>query len=360
MPFSRREFFKQSSGVAGWIALLPSIQRSAQEQIQEPLASGETDLAEFWRQSFSPPSEVRRGESTPAPGSEVDFVHFGNKDKGPQYVQDIGEEDLSPLKGDVVLELTPGRFRAGSAVSGNAVTDFANSAQLRIDIRQTKSFLGVLPKLAWASAAAISLDKTGKLPSTQGLNFTTVAGEDAVTKVLLTGGSGALQLNLVVTKKPSPFLKALQELATVAEDAVPVLGLPAISIAALKGFSLVCGELEGRGKFLMSMRQPQEFAVTQDSWSARSAKATLFPPGDYLAYPTAQKIILQPEFHDLAIEGGYLINSKLDKSLSIRDRADQTAKGLTYLTMRTNLSAVSPAASEKATDQGDSTKPKNH
>jgi len=53
MSFSRREFFKQSSEVAGWIALLSSMQASAQEQMEGPLAEGETDLAEFWRQSFA-------------------------------------------------------------------------------------------------------------------------------------------------------------------------------------------------------------------------------------------------------------------------------------------------------------------
>ncbi|HTZ89245.1 MAG TPA: hypothetical protein VMA71_02835 [Alloacidobacterium sp.] len=345
MPISRRDFFRHGGEAAVWTALLAGMQAQArgepaQDEPQEPLAPGETDLAAFWSQSFAPPSAPHRGESKPADGSEIEFVQFGPK--GARRVQDIAKspEDLSSLAGDVMLDVTPGRFRAGDPVGGSPEGGFIDAAQLRLDIHQTKSFLGVLPMLAWASAAAVSLDKKGKPPSTQSLDFTTVAGEVAINKILLPGGTGSLQLNVFVANKPSPFLKVLQELATLAEAAIPALGLPAISVEALKGFSLVCGKLEGRGRFLISTPKPQEIAVTQNAWPARASKAMPFPPGDYLMYPIAHDNIVQPEFHDLAIESGFLVNSKLDSSLTLAERADKTAPGLTYVTIRVNVSPV--------------------
>jgi hypothetical protein len=324
--------------------------------LQEPLAPGETDFAEFWRQAFSPPSAPRRGEGAPAAGSEAQFVHFGPK--GPQHVQDIAmtaEQDLPKLTGDVMLDITPGRYRAGASTS-SAGSEVLSSAQLRLDVRQTLSFLGILPLAAWATAAAIALDKGGKLPSSQGLDFTTVAGQGAANKILLPGGMGSIQLNLSVANKPSPFLKVLDDLAKAAQKVVPILmpalGLPSISVVALEGFSIVCGKLEGRGKFLLSTAQPQEIVLTQDAWTGaeRTAKAVAFPPGDYLMYPNAQTAILLPEFNDVSIESGYLINRKLDPKLTIDERAAQTAKGLTYVTLRVNASAVKSSGSSKTTD----------
>jgi hypothetical protein len=351
MTFSRREFFKQSGEAAAWIALLSSAQSIAQEPPQQPLtpAEGETDLVLYWQRFFSPPSatnERDRGPGAATPGSNVEFVQLGPK--GLRHVEDIAltPEDLSPLKGDVMLDISPALFRSGNSVSGSEY-QYMTSAQLRLEVQQAQSFLGLLPLLAWASVAAIFPDKAGKLPSQQKLDFTAVAGDSATTKILLPGGAGKVALHVSIARKPPAILTVLKEVTDVAEIVMPVLGLPAISVPALGAFSALCARLEERGTFLMSSSRPQEIAVTQESWQVRPASAFPFPPGDYLMYPAAQKAILQPEFNDLTIESGYLINQKADKSLTLAERADQAVKGLTYVTMRVNVSSVSATGSSK-------------
>lgn len=346
MPISRRDFFRHSGEAALWTTLLAGLEAKAQEESQEPLAPGETDFASFWLQTFAPPSAPRRGESQPAPGSDVQFVHFGPK--GPRYLADIAltPEDLASVSGDAMIDISPGCFRSGNA-AGTSDSGFVDSAQLRFEVRQTMTLMGILPELAWVSAAAVSLVKKGaKMPSTQSLNFKTVAGENAINKIVLPGGTGSVLLNVSVANKPSPFLAALKELVTVAETVVPALGLPAISMPALIGFSAVCGKIEGHGKYLMSTKEPQDIVVTQGAWGTRRSKAVPFPPGDYLMYPFNHRAIVQPEFHDLTIEDGYLVNTKLDTSLTLAERAEQTAPGLTYVTMRVNVAPV-PAAAPK-------------
>lgn len=348
MPISRRDFFRHSGETVLWTALLAGLEAGAQDETEEPLAPGETDFTEFWRQAFAPPSAPRRGEGKPAAGSEIQFVQFGPK--GPRRVEEIAKtpSDLSPVAGDVMLDITPGRFRSGNSAGEGSQGEFVDTAQLRIDIRQTQAFQNILPMLAWASAAAVSLEKKTKMPSIQGLDFKTVAGDSAISQILLPGGTGSFQLNVTVASKPSPFLKALQELVTVAESVVPVLGLPAISLPALMGFSLLCGKLEGRGRYLISTSEPQEIAVTQTAWPSHSSRALPFPPGDYLMYPFGQDALVLPEFKDLTIENGYLINGKLDPSLTATERAEKTAPGLTYVTMRVSASPIKATTSSKS------------
>jgi hypothetical protein len=306
----------------------------------------------YWTQFFNPPpSEAKRGQGAPAPGTNVEFLQLGPK--GLRYADDIAAtpDQLSSLGGDIMLDITPGQFRSGNSVSGTQ-PEYLNGAQLRLEIQQKKSFLGLLPILAWASVAAIKPDSSGKLPPLQGLDFTSAVGESADSKILLPGGMGTVALNVSVAKKPSKFLAVLDELAKAAEAVMPALGLPAISKSALEGFTVVIGKLEGRGDFLMSTNPPQEIIVTQEAWSSRPAKAIAFPPGDYLMFPTTQKALLQAEFEDLTIESGYLINKKADPKLTVVERADLAAKGLTYVTMRINASAVSATGAGKPAEGG--------
>lgn len=346
MPLTRRDFFKQTGGTSAWLAMLLALKARAQESGES--AEGQTDSVEYWQQFFEPPRHgVSRGADSPTAGSHVQFMHVGSA--GLRYVEDIAQtpEQLSSLSGDVVLDISPGQFRSGNAVSGNASEmEFLHSAQLRFDVHQSQSFLGIVPTLAWVSLAAIFPNKAGKLPGIQKLDFTPIDGASGANKILLPGGSGSVALHVSVQKKPSAFVTVLKELVTVGEGAMPVLGLPAISVPALRGFSSILARLEERTTFLMSTSPPAEIAVTQESWEGRSAKAIPFPPGDYVMFPSAHRALLQPEFHKLTVESGYLVNREADMSLPLAERAEQAARGLTYVTMHVNVSPVGVARSE--------------
>jgi hypothetical protein len=359
MALSRREMLKNVPATAAWLAAFSSARAIAQQSTAA--AEGETNSVAFWDQFFEskPQGDVttrglgRQSHSSPAPaGSQVEYVHLGPR--GLRYVQDIAPQELAPINGDVLLSVSPAQFRLGHhSEHGGGTDEYLHSAQLRFDIHQSQGFLNVLPLLAWTSLAAVFPAKSGRLPSIQQLNFTSPSGESAVDKVLLPGGSGKFAVNVSAAKKSSVLYTVLQDIAQGARVLNPILGLPAISIAALQAFTALYAEIEQRTTFLMSSA-PVHVAVTQDAWNSsdRPAQAVPLPPGDYLLFPKDQAEIIRPEFDKLTLENGYVVTTSADKGLPIPDRAEQAVKGLTYITMRLSVSEVAvPSHTTKAGDQ---------
>lgn len=369
MLLSRREVLKSAPAAVAWMAALSSARASAQQPSQLTVAppEGNTNSVAFWDSFFNqkPAGGVTSrglklgGESQPPvapPGSEVEYVHLGPR--GLRYVQDVRPDELAPINGDVLLSVSPAQFRLGRHSEGGDKSDeYLHSAQLRFDIHQSQGFLNVLPLLAWTSLAAIFPGKAGTLPPIQQLNFTSPSGESAVNKVLLPAGMGKFAVNVSAAKKTSVLYTVLKDIADGARVLNPILGLPAISIAALQAFTALYAEIEQRTTFLMSSA-PVHVAVTQDSWDSpdRPAQAVPMPPGDYLLYPKKQADLIRPEFDKLTLENGYLVPSSADKSLPIPDRAEQAARGLTYITMRLSVSEV-PMPARPTTTSGQSGSP---
>jgi hypothetical protein len=352
MPISRRDLLKHGSVAATWMAALQSAHALVPpaSKPQPHPAPGEIDSVAYWNQFFSPPQASRGGGATrggnknqqPKLGTQVQFVHLGPN--GLRYVQDIPQEDLAPVSGDVVLSVSPGQFRFGKPPAGlTKVDDFLHSAQLRIDLHQTRPMLAVLPLLAWSSLAAIFPQKSAALPTIQQLSFKSATGDSAVDKVVMPGGMGQIAVNLSAAKKPSALFTVLQDVSKVASMLNPVVGLPAISLSALQAFTSLVAQLEQHTTFLLSS-VPTHVAVTQDAWNSddRPAQAIPLPPGDYLLYPSEQAELIKPDFPNLTIEGGYLVHRDADKSSPVKNRADEAVKGLTYVTL--HLSAIDAAS----------------
>jgi hypothetical protein len=362
MILSRRNLIERGTAAATWTAILHSAQALAQQvRSPAPVDAAETDSIAFWNQFFNLPrlaESTNRGQpeqlqSLVAPvGSRVEYVHAGQN--GLRYVQDIKPEELSAISGDVMLSVSPGQFRFGNRPGGQVkLENYLHSAQLRLDIHQSQPFLNVLPFLAWTSLAAVFPDKSGRLPSIQQLDFRSSAGESAVDKILLPGGMGTVAVNVSAAKRASLLYKVLQDVAKGAKVLNPVLGLPAISLSALQAFTVLYAQIEEHTTFLLSS-VPIHVAVTREAWDSvdRPAQAIPFPPGDYLLYPKGQADLIRPEFERLTIESGYLLNRDADKSLPITDRAEQAAKGLTYVTMHLRIAEVTFAPTgNKNTDQ---------
>ena len=370
MKRSRRDFLKTSSTAIAWMAGLRSAYANA-SQVSSSLVgnTGDTDSVAFWDQFFNPPKPsegtVRggsRGQAKAAtPGSQIEYVHLGPS--GLRYVQDIKPEELSPLGGDVMLSVSPAQFHFGTGDSSKDRSDkFLHSAQLRFDIHQSQRFLDALPLLAWTSLAAIFPEKGDKLPTLQKLDFITPSGDSAVDKILLPAGMGTVAVNVSTVKKASTLYTVLQDVAKAAKVLTPVLGLPAISLVALEAFTYFYAQVEQHTTFLLSSG-PASVAVTQDAWNSpdRAAQALPFPPGDYLLYPKEHAALIKPEFDKLTIENGYAVRTDADHNLPITDRAEQAAKGVTYVTMHLSVSKVNLALADKTEDDDkgkQSTKPR--
>jgi hypothetical protein len=247
-----------------------------------------------------------------------------------------------------VLSVSPAQFRYGrSGTASKSAQDFLHSAQLRFDIHQSQQLWNVLPILAWTSLASIFPDKSGKLPAMQQLDFSSesqpdsghkVTSDNPIDKILLPGGLGTFALNVSSAKQTSKLLSVLQRVSNASRLFNPVIGLPAISVAALQAFTALYSELEQRTTFLLSSL-PAHFAVSQSAWNSpdRPATAMMLPPGDYLAFPKKDAGIVANEMDGLTIEGGYVVRRDAPRNAIVTERAQEAVKGLTYVTMRLSV-----------------------
>jgi hypothetical protein len=337
-----------ATGAAGFFAK-PGVAEAlghALERAQEQ--DGDGNAAAFWS-TFTDTQTHARGLFHKAPGTDsdrqVNFLHY--KDSNLTYSENINPTDLPDYPGDVSANISVGGIR----LSTEDRTKFndTKSAQLRIDMMQGQKMYNLLDPLAWMALATVSPTKAGELPPLENLKFNPGTSMQNMSNIVLPGGVANLAVNVSMLHKTSPFLTVLNALAGDASQLAPILGLPAISVTALQGFSKFYGYLENRTTFLFQGRPTAAFATQSAAKEANTTIGMNLPEGDYILVPQAHTDDLKPFLSQLTLSSGYLV-AKDDKSTSsVYERAQATKPDISYVTLHVAIKPIIQTGSTSST-----------
>jgi hypothetical protein len=390
MSASRRSFLQQTLMTGGLVGLLESGVSSpmfAQQLLAAATQAdgagglappiGQHDSKNFWDAfgavadaSNAPPSGIHgRGlfkkptadgaaASSAAPGRLVDYYHYYTDPKTKQtslrLATSISPEELMDHDGDITASVNVNGFHM--AGEDRQTFDQLQSAQLRIDMVQNQSLMpNYLDTMAWMSLAGLFPDKSGKLPPLEDLSFNPSSSSQKMNQMVLPGGSGQMAVNLSMTHKESMFYTVIKTLSDEVGRFSPLLGLPAISVTALKGFCTLYGALEQRTTFLLNS-MPKPAYATQAAREAAQTQAGLnLVPGDYILVPNAYSAELAPYLDKLEMRQGYLVPKGAPATTSVYDLAASVKPDITYLSASIGLKPLaagavpSPGSSLKST-----------
>jgi hypothetical protein len=361
MATSRRTFLQESllsGGLAGLVGsdlkghdLSERLLLFASQAASEGAPAGKHDSRSFWdnfgaaadNPNGSAPAGVHgRGlihKSTADTGSgdidrQIDFFHY-TKDKRLQFANTIEAKDMLDHVGDITASVNVSGFRL--AGEDREQFDKLQSAQLRIDVLQSKSLMNILDPMAWTSLAALFPDKSGKLPPMQDLSFDPATTWEQMQKIVLPGGVGKWAVNLSMAHKESQFVSILKTLTTEVSRFAPVLGLPAISMTALKGFCTLYGAFEQRTTFLLNSFPQLAFATQAAREESQTQQGLNLLTGDYILVPHSYTAQLTPYLDKLEMRQGYLVSKDAPANTSVFDLAMNLKPDITYLSANINL-----------------------
>jgi hypothetical protein len=212
------------------------------------------------------------------------------------------------------------------------------SAQLRIDAVQNQSLMPeYLDTMAWVSLAGLFPDSSGKLPPLQDLSFDPSKGSQKMSSMVLPGGSGQVAVNLSMTHKESTLYTIIKGLTNEVGRFSPLIGLPAISVAALKGFCNLYGAMEQRTTFLLNSMPKSAYATQLARAAAQTSSGLNLVPGDYVLVPNAHSQQLTPYLDKVEMREGYLVPKGASKTTSVYDLAASMKPDITYLSTNIGL-----------------------
>jgi hypothetical protein len=365
MNASRRKFFQHTlytGALAGLFTARPSLAETVINALQQAEEGappqGEHDSKSFW-DSFVPAAQ-----STPASGvhsrgflsnlagskkqstgaadvnRQLDWLHY-DKDKGLRYASAIDESELPEYPGetDMTASVNVGGFR----MAGDDRQNFEKlqSAQLRIDVLQSKSLLNLLDPMAWTCLAALYPNKAGQLPPLQNLNFDPGNAWNKMQKIILPGGSGQLAVNVSMAHRESQFVAILKNINSEVGRFAPILGLPAISTTALSSFCTLYGSLEQRTTFLLNGFPQQAYTTRGARADAQTTNGINLVAGDYILLPHLYSAQLEPFFDKLELRQGFLVTKGSKTDASIYDLATKLTPDVTYVSANVKLAALS-------------------
>jgi hypothetical protein len=319
-------------------------------------AQGAHDSEKFWSSfgaSVNPPVESSnrtRGlfsKKKPDTGAgalnrQIDFFHYDTKNNTMRFATSIEPKELLDYHGDVTASLAVNGFRM--AQEDRTQFQQLQSAQLRIDVVQNKSLMqNILDPMAWTSLASLFPDSSGSLPPMQNLSFDPGAASQKMKQVILPGGSGQWAVNLSMAHKQSTFCSVLQTLTGALGKFAPIIGLPAISVEALQGFSSLYGAFEQRTTFLINSFPQLAFATQQARQAAETQQGVNLVPGDYILVPHMYTDQLKPHLDDVELRQGYLVPKGSPTNTSIIDLALALKPDITYLSATFGLKPIMPA-----------------
>jgi hypothetical protein len=186
------------------------------------------------------------------------------------------------------------------------------------------------------------------LPPMQNLSFDPGAASRGMKQVILPGGSGQWAVNLSMAHKQSSFVGILQTITSAVGKFAPIVGLPAISVEALQGFSDLYGRFEQRTTFLLNSFPQLGFATQQARSAAATEQGFNLVPGDYILVPHAYTAQLIPHLDDLELRQGYLVPKGSPTNTSIIDLALPLKPDITYLSATIGLKPIMPATQDAA------------
>jgi hypothetical protein len=321
-------------------------------------AVGAHDSQKFWS-SFgasvntpaADPSNRTRGlfsHKKPAAGvgaldRQIDFFQYDPVNNNLRFATSIEPKEMLDYNGDVTASLMVNGFRM--AAEDRSQFQQLQSAQLRIDVVQTKSLMqDLLDPMAWTSLASLFPDSSGSLPPMQNLSFDPGAASQKMKQVILPGGSGQWAVNLSMAHKESQFVSILQTVTSAVGKFAPIVGLPAISVEALQGFSSLYGAFEQRTTFLLNSFPQLGFATQQARLAASTQQGFNLVSGDYILVPHAYTAQLTPHLDSLELRQGYLVPKGSPTNTSIIDLALPLKPDITYLSATIGLKPIMPAS----------------
>ncbi|MGD0347834.1 MAG: hypothetical protein ABSA85_13825 [Terracidiphilus sp.] len=337
-------------------ALLPEL---AAAQAQSSEAAGEDlphDSYGFWNgffDSVNPSSSTygnkaaTRGpeDQLPDPAAQTQYLHYDTTNKRLRYASDIQKEELLDHDGDVSVNIALAQFRPANGELNQ------HPSQFRVDTTQIHPIMGIVAPLAWSAIASLNPNKAGQVSMDQ-LGFKSPQAMQGTNKILLTGGTGKMAVNVSKAAQASMFVKALNIMIAGAKIATPILGIPAISVPALSSFSEMLSYWEDRTRFVMAGNLMTAVATQQAMDDPDREPSYLgLTSGDYLMVPQRHVDELSKALPNLDLTQGYLVAKDADPSLPLAQRAQSAVPGITYATMRVS---VQPAQSSAGKPTGDS------
>ncbi|HEY4380048.1 MAG TPA: hypothetical protein VGN01_06855 [Acidobacteriaceae bacterium] len=288
-------------------------------------------------------SKKKPDTSAGALDRQIDFFHYDTKNNTMRFATSIEPKELMDYHGDVQASLAVNGFRM--AAEDRTQFQQLQSAQLRIDVVQTKSLMqNLLDPMAWTSLASLFPDDSGKLPPMQNLSFDPGAASQKMKQVILPGGSGQWAVNLSMAHKESALCSVLKMVTSAAGKFAPIVGLPQIGIEALQGFSSLYGAFESRTTFLINSFPQLAFATQQARTAAETQQGVNLVPGDYILVPHAFTDQLKPHLDDVELRQGYLVPKGSPTNTSVIDLALGLKPDITYLSATFGLKPIMPAA----------------
>ncbi|HWB31792.1 MAG TPA: hypothetical protein VG714_01335 [Acidobacteriaceae bacterium] len=373
MGSNRRTFLQQVLMTGGLTALLET--SSSREALAEELmatagtgANGPHDSQNFWdafgavadtpaapegvhgRGLFrKQPQAAAAANPSGATDRLVDYYHYyvnpKTKDASLRLATSIDTNELMDHEGDITASVAVNGFHM--AGEDRDLFDKLQSAQLRIDMVQNQSLIPeYLDTMAWMSLAGLFPDSSGKLPPLQDLSFNPSQGSQKMSSIVLPGGSGQVAVNLSMTHKESTFYAIIKNLTNEVGRFSPLVGLPSISVAALKGFCNLYGAMEQRTTFLLNSMPKSAYATQLARAASQTSSGLNLVPGDYILVPNAYSAELTPYLDKLEMREGYLVPKDASKTTSVYDLAASMKPDITYLSANIGLKALaSPTGS---------------
>jgi hypothetical protein len=278
---------------------------------------------------------------TAALGRQIDFYHYDPKQKTLRFATSIDQKELLDYHGDVTASLAVNGLRM--AAEDRAQFDQLQSAQLRIDVVQSKSLMqNLLDPMAWTSLAGLFPDSSGKLPPLQNLGFDPGAASQKMKQVVLPGGSGQGAVNLSMAHKQSTFCSVLQTLTSAVGKFAPLIGLPQIGVEALQGFTSMYGAFEQRTTFLLNSFPQLAFATQQSRQISGTLQGINLVAGDYVLVPHMYTAELTPALDNVELRQGYLVPKNAPTNTSVIDLALGLKPDITYLSATIGFKPIMP------------------
>jgi len=358
MSVSRRQFVIDGSALGLFAALLPELAAAQSAAPQAFPEDAPHDSFDFWGgffDSVNPYSanygnrSASRGpkDQLPDPAVQTQYLYYRPDTAKLRYATDIGKEELLDHEGDVTVSLTLSHYRPGAGEKNE------RASQLRVDTVQIHPMMNILSPLSWTAIASLLPDKAGNI-SLDELGFKSPKATQGTSKIVLTGGTGKLAVNVSKAPQTSFFVKALNVMISAAKIAAPMVSLPAISVPALSAFTEALSYWEDRTKFLMAGNLTGAVATQQALDDPdRGSNFIGLVSGDYMMVPLKHAEELAKELPNLDLIQGHLVPKGADPNQPLQIRAQSAVPNVTYASMRVSVQPLNAKDGKDETESED-------
>jgi hypothetical protein len=262
------------------------------------------------------------------------FLYYKGGGEGFVVANDLQEKDFPDFqdKGDMSVGLVVQRIK----LSERDQYYFRNlrSGSLRIDLQQATPLPSLAEALAWSSVAALFPDRQGRIPQLPTMRFDPGTTWGKFMTIPLPKGQGLWTWNFFVQEKESFWHKAAGLLRKANELVVPVLGLPAIAITALKQFDKFFGYLQTREAQANWLFQSQDVpvVVTKEARQRWFESAMPLVKGQYVVVPQSDLSAFGEGMQNYELVNG-LVVPRGTRRTDVVEAALSTAPGVTYMSI---------------------------